>query len=148
MRAASNYILGDILGHFNAAGGDAMGSPLTPAVFAAILRLSEDEELISGKAAKELLKEALEGGLDGVSDADGLRAHIDANDLAQISDPGQIAAWADEVIAESPGQLEQYRGGKKKLKGFFVGGVLKKSGGRANPKLVDSILLPLLDAGE
>ena len=148
VRAASNYILGDILGHFNAAGGDAMGSPLTPAVFAAILRLSEDEELISGKAAKELLKEALEGGLDGVSDADGLRAHIDANDLAQISDPGQIAAWADEVIAESPGQLEQYRGGKKKLKGFFVGGVLKKSGGRANPKLVDSILLPLLDAGE
>ena len=61
--------------------------------------------------------------------------------LKQISDPAEIAAIVDKVLAAHPGQLEQFRGGKEKLKGFFVGAVLRESGGRANPAMYNEILM-------
>ena len=72
-----------------------------------------------------------------------MRQYVEDSNLAQVSDPDQITAWCREVVDANPNQLEQYRGGKTKLKGFFVGGVLKK--GNANPKMIDSILVPMLD---
>jgi aspartyl-tRNA(Asn)/glutamyl-tRNA(Gln) amidotransferase subunit B len=60
--------------------------------------------------------------------------------LAQVSDRGEIERLADEVIAANPKQLEQYRAGKTGLIGFFVGGLMKASGGKANPKLVNEVL--------
>ena len=140
IRAACNYVLGDIMGHFNSSKTGESG--LTVEIFAAILTLSESEELISGKTAKELLKAALTGG-DVGNDEKELRQYVEDNNLAQVSDPDQITAWCREVVDANPNQLEQYRGGKTKLKGFFVGGVLKK--GNANPKMIDSILVPMLD---
>ena len=65
--------------------------------------------------------------------------------MSQVSDPREIEALVDGVLEANAGQLEQYRAGKTKLKGFFVGACLKASGGRANPSLVDRILQAKLD---
>ena len=65
--------------------------------------------------------------------------------LKQVSDTGEIEKIIDEVIAANPGQVEQYRGGKDKLIGFFVGQVMKATGGKANPGVVNKLLKPKLD---
>ena len=65
--------------------------------------------------------------------------------LKLVSDSGLIEKIIDEVIAANPGQLEQYRAGKDKLLGFFVGQVMKATGGKANPGLVNKLLKPKLD---
>lgn len=70
-------------------------------------------------------------------DADSI---IEAKGLKQVTDSGAIEAMIDEVIANNPGQLEQYRGGKEQLFGFFVGQVMKASKGKANPAQVNEIL--------
>jgi aspartyl-tRNA(Asn)/glutamyl-tRNA(Gln) amidotransferase subunit B len=70
---------------------------------------------------------------------------VEERGLAQLSDPDAIAAIIDEVIAANPKELEQYRGGKTKLLGFFVGQVLKKTSGRANPKLTNQLLAQKLN---
>jgi len=60
--------------------------------------------------------------------------------LGQISDTGALESAIDEVLIENPKELEQYRGGKTKLLGFFVGQVMKKTGGRADPKLTNQLV--------
>jgi len=60
--------------------------------------------------------------------------------LAQVGDEAQLAAWVDEVLAAQPAEWDRYRGGEKKLLGVFVGAVMKKSGGRADPKKVNQLL--------
>jgi aspartyl-tRNA(Asn)/glutamyl-tRNA(Gln) amidotransferase subunit B len=97
-----------------------------------------ESETISNNAGKELLPELLTNG--------GSPAQmVEAKGLAQISDAGAIAAIIDEVMAANPKELEQYRNGKTKLLGFFVGQVLKKTGGRANPKLTNQLLAQKLN---
>ena len=65
---------------------------------------------------------------------------IEARGLKQMSDSGALEALVDAVIAEHPGQVEQFRGGKEKLMGFFVGQVMKRTSGRANPGQVNGLL--------
>jgi aspartyl-tRNA(Asn)/glutamyl-tRNA(Gln) amidotransferase subunit B len=77
----------------------------------------------------------------GEGDAD---AVIAARGLQQIKDTGSVEAVIREVIAANPQQLEQYRSGKDKLFGFFVGQVMKATGGKANPALVNELLKKLL----
>ena len=60
--------------------------------------------------------------------------------LAQVGDEGQLAAWVDEVLAAQSAEWARYRAGEKKLLGVFVGAVMKKSGGRADPKKVNQLL--------
>jgi len=68
------------------------------------------------------------------------KAIVEAKGLTQISDPAKIEAMIDEVMAANPDKVEQFRAGKTKLKGFFVGQMMKQSGGRIDPKLTNQIL--------
>jgi len=92
-----------------------------------------DDQTISGKAAKEVLDYLMEND----SDVD---SAIDKLNLKQVTDTGAIEAMCDEVIGANEDEAEQYRGGKDKLIGFFVGQVMKASNGSANPQVVNEIL--------
>jgi aspartyl-tRNA(Asn)/glutamyl-tRNA(Gln) amidotransferase subunit B len=96
-----------------------------------ISRISDDT--ISGKIAKEVF----EAMWQGEGDADDI---IEARGLKQITDSGAIESLIDAVIAANPEQVEQFRAGKDKVLGFFVGQVMKQSQGKANPGQVNAIL--------
>ena len=107
----------DILGWMMANGKDFRDLPFSGAQLAEMVGLIEDGT-ISGKIGKEILPELLvEGG--------SARAVVEAKGLSQVSDPAEIAAIIDEVMAANPQQLEQFRAGKTKLQGFFTGQVMK-----------------------
>ncbi|MED6204478.1 hypothetical protein PIB30_009485 [Stylosanthes scabra] len=95
--------------------------------------------VISGKIGKEILFELLSKG--GT-----VKGIIEEKDLVQIVDPSEIEKIVDKVIADNPKQLEQYRGGKTKLQGYFAGQVMKLSKGKANPGLLNKILLEKLNS--
>ena len=92
-----------------------------------------DDQTISGKIAKEIFPEMF---ATGESPA----RIIEAKGLVQITDTSAIEGIVDEVIAANPKEVEGYRAGKTALIGFFVGQVMKASGGKANPKAVNEIL--------
>ena len=79
--------------------------------------------------------------------AGGVAKLVEAKGLVQISDPAALEAMVDAVLAANPKQLEQYRGGKTKLQGYFVGQLMKESKGRANPTELNRILMEKLNAG-
>ncbi len=131
-KQAANWLMGDIAAYVNANKMTVQDLPLTPANLAELITLIEDGT-ISGKIAKEILPELLEKGGSA-------KAIVEAKGLTQISDAGAIEAIIDEVIAAHPAELEQFRAGKTKLQGFFVGQIMKKTGGRVDPKLTNQIL--------
>ncbi|MEA1956028.1 MAG: Asp-tRNA(Asn)/Glu-tRNA(Gln) amidotransferase subunit GatB [Campylobacterota bacterium] len=92
-----------------------------------------DDKTISNKAAKDVLDKLMEENLE----VDGV---IDALGLKQVSDTGAIEVMCDEIINANPAKVEQYKGGKEKLFGFFVGQVMKASKGSANPQAVNEVL--------
>ncbi|MBR1375939.1 MAG: Asp-tRNA(Asn)/Glu-tRNA(Gln) amidotransferase subunit GatB [Cardiobacteriaceae bacterium] len=95
---------------------------------------------ISGNAGKKVLQE-----LFTAPDAD-VAQLIDKLGLRQLNDDAQIRDWVAEIVAANPQQVAAYRAGQGKMLGFFVGQVLKKSGGKANPKIVNEMLREVLDA--
>ncbi|MBS1202582.1 MAG: gatB, partial [Chromatiaceae bacterium] len=102
-----------------------------------IRRITDDT--ISGKIAKQVF-EAL---WNGEGDADQI---IEARGLRQITDTGAIESLIDAIISANPEQVEQYRSGKDKVFGFFVGQVMKQSQGKANPQQVNDLLKRKLQA--
>jgi aspartyl-tRNA(Asn)/glutamyl-tRNA(Gln) amidotransferase subunit B len=135
-KLAANWVMGDFAGALNKAGLDITSSPLSADALLGLLRRIEDNT-ISGKIAKEVF----EAMWAGEGDADAI---IEARGLTQITDTSSVEAVIRDVMAASPGQLEQYRGGKDKLFGYFVGQVMKATGGKANPALVNELLKKLL----
>ncbi len=132
VKQAANWIMGDIAAWLKNEKRSIDDLVLKPAELAELVGLIVDGT-ISGKIAKEILPELLtEGGSP--------KALVDKKGLVQISDAGAIAAMIDEVLAAHPTELEQFRAGKNKLKGFFVGQLMKKSGGRIDPKLTNQLL--------
>ncbi len=128
----ANWVLGDLTGALNKAGLDITESPIAPLALAQLVaRIADDT--ISGKIAKEVF-DAMWQGQGGADEI------IEARGLKQITDSGAIESIIDEVIAASPDQVEQFRAGKEKVLGFFVGQVMKKTQGKANPGQVNSIL--------
>ena len=136
-RSAANWIMGDLTAF---AKQEKLGSlcqlKLTPGHLAELLALVSDGT-ISGKIAKDLLPDLLAGGGSP-------KALVQQRGLVQISDTSAIEALVDAVLAANPGQVAEFRAGKDKLKGFFVGAVMKQSGGKANPPLVEKLLMPKL----
>ncbi|MDH3761008.1 MAG: Asp-tRNA(Asn)/Glu-tRNA(Gln) amidotransferase subunit GatB [Gammaproteobacteria bacterium] len=128
----ANWILGDLAGALNKANIDTSESPITPLMLAQLISRIADNT-ISGKIAKEVF----EAMWQGEGDADGI---IEARGLKQITDSGAIESLIDEVIAANPDQVEQFRAGKDKVLGFFVGQVMKQSQGKANPGQVNAML--------
>jgi len=137
-KQAANWVMGDLAGYLNNNREVSFENlPLRPEGLAELLGLI-DQGTISGKIAKELLPNLLQ---DGGSP----RSLVEAKGLTQISDPHQLIAIIDELLAAHPEELTQYRSGKKKLQGFFVGQLMKKTSGRADPKLANQLLAQKLD---
>jgi aspartyl-tRNA(Asn)/glutamyl-tRNA(Gln) amidotransferase subunit B len=97
-----------------------------------VVRLVDGSE-ISALAGKDVLEAAI------ASDRPAAEI-VEERGLRQVSDTSRLEAWVDEALAENPDQVEQYRAGKQGLLGFFVGQVMKRSGGSANPKVVNDLL--------
>ena len=131
-KVAANWVAGELSAALNQSGRDIGESKVSASALAGLLKRIADHT-ISGKIAKEVF----EAMWDGEGDADDI---IEQRGLRQITDSAAIEKIIDEVIAANPVQLEQYRGGKDKLFGFFVGQVMKATQGKANPGQVNQLL--------
>lgn len=131
-KLCANWVMGDLLGMLNKSNREITESPIGSALMAGMLRRISDNT-ISGKIAKQVF----EAMWNGEGDADII---IEKQGLVQVTDTAAIEKVIDEVIAKNPKQLEDYRSGKDKLFGFFVGQVMKASQGKANPNLVNDLL--------
>ena len=136
-KLVANWVTQDIGAHLNKTKQSIDELALTPENLAELVSLIE-KSTISNKIGKDILPELLEKGGSP-------KALVDKKGLAQVSDPSAIEPLIDEVIAAHPDELEKYRGGKTKLLGFFVGQVMKKSRGKADPKLTNQLLKKKLD---
>jgi aspartyl-tRNA(Asn)/glutamyl-tRNA(Gln) amidotransferase subunit B len=135
-KAASNLIMGDLLGQLHAAGLDIRQSPVSPEAMAELLNLVDSGEL-SGKMGKEVFSEMFENNESASS-------VVERKGLRQVSDMGELTGILEEILAANPEQVEQFKAGKEKLKGFFVGQAMKATKGQANPKLVNQLLDKIL----
>ena len=131
-KAASNWVISDLFGALNRLGRDITESPVSPAQGAELLALVADGTL-SGTLAKQVFEIMLETGENAA-------AIVEARGLKQTSDTGAIDAAIAEVMAANADKVAEYRGGKDKLFGFFVGQVMKAMQGKANPGVVNELL--------
>lgn len=131
-KLAANWVINELLGALNKEGKTLAECPVTAGQFGALIGLIMDST-ISGKIAKDVFAEMMASGKDPA-------VIVDEKGLKQVTDTGAIEKIVDEVIAENPDNVAAYKGGKDKLFGFFVGQVLKKSGGKANPDMVNASL--------
>ncbi len=139
-KAASNWVMTELLRELNNAQKDVTSSPISAKHLAELI-LEIDKGTISGKIAKTVFLEMWSSQKDPAS-------IIKEKGLVQISDNSAIDKMIDEIIAGNTGQVEQYRSGKDKLFGFFVGQVMKISKGQANPELVNELLKKKLGNSE
>jgi aspartyl-tRNA(Asn)/glutamyl-tRNA(Gln) amidotransferase subunit B len=131
-QVAANWVLGDLAAALNRDGLDVDVGKISAQQLAGLLDRIADAT-ISGKIAKEVF-DAMWSGEGGADDI------IEARGLKQITDSSAIESVVDAVIAANPGQVAEYKSGKGKLIGFFVGQVMKETGGKANPGQVNKIL--------
>jgi len=129
---ASNWVISDLFGALNRLGKSLADSPVTPAQAAELLRLTADGTL-SGTLAKQVFEIMLETG-------EGPAAIVEARGLKQTSDTGAIDKVIAEVLAANADKVAEYRSGKDKLFGFFVGQTMKAMAGKANPQVVNELL--------
>jgi len=129
-RQAANWLTGEVTAWMRRTGAGDL--PLTGAQLAELTAII-DEGVVSASAAKEVL----EGTLSGEGPP---RAVAEARDLLQMSDASELDAVVAEVVAQSPEAVESYRSGERKVLGFLVGRVMKATGGRADPKIVNRLL--------
>ena len=138
-RLTATWVINELLGALNKSGADLDSSPVSPAALGELIDLMSDQT-ISGKIAKDVFAEMLETGK-------GAKAIVAEKGLQQITDPSAIEKIVADVMAQNADKVAEFRSGKDKLFGFFVGQVLKASGGKANPDLVNSILKAQLAQG-
>ena len=131
-QVAANWVIGDLSAALNKEGIEIGDSRIEAAALAGLLNRIADDT-ITGKIAKEVFDSMWSG--EGAADD-----IIEAKGLKQITDSSAIESIVDAVIAANPAQADDYRAGKEKLLGFFVGQVMKKTGGKANPGQVNDIL--------
>src|SRR6056297_2409690 len=136
-QTVANWVLGELSAALNRDGLDITSSRIEPAGLAQLL-----DRIADGTLSGKLAKQVFEAMWAGEGDAD---AVIEAKGLKQITDSGEIRRIVEEVLAANPEQVEQYRGGKTKVVGFFVGQVMKATKGKANPGEVNRLLKAALD---
>jgi aspartyl-tRNA(Asn)/glutamyl-tRNA(Gln) amidotransferase subunit B len=139
-KKAANWVINEVLARVDDVRrlGDAQLA-VSPQALAELIALV-DAGTLSGKLGKDVF-------LRMWSERRRARDIVSAEGLAQVSDSGSIEEACRKVIAASPDELARYRAGDKKLLGFFVGAVMKETGGKANPKSANEILRRLLDQG-
>jgi aspartyl-tRNA(Asn)/glutamyl-tRNA(Gln) amidotransferase subunit B len=135
-KAVSNWIMTELLREFKEGDISPKDSPISPACLAELLSLVK-AGTISNKIAKDIFPEMYKTGTSP-------KKIVQEKGLVQISDESAIIKMIDEVIARSPRELADFRAGKEKLLGFFVGQVMKETKGQANPKLLNELLLKRL----
>lgn len=135
-KVAANWVMGDILRLLNEEKRDIKACPVTPASLAEMIKLIGDGT-ISGKIAKEVMEDMYKTG-------QAPQEIIEAKGLVQITDEAALTDVVAQVIANNPNQLAQFRAGKDKLFGFFVGQVMKETQGKANPQLINDLLKKML----
>src|SRR3990167_552229 len=131
-KLAANWVIVELASALNKLGLSIETSPVSATALALLLKRIKDET-ISGKIAKTVFEAMYkgEGSADEIIERDGLK---------QVTDSSAIEKIVDEVIANSPQQLTDYRAGKDRLFGYFVGQVMKASGGKVNPEQVNTLL--------
>jgi aspartyl-tRNA(Asn)/glutamyl-tRNA(Gln) amidotransferase subunit B len=132
-KAVSNWIMGDLLGYLNANGLEADEVKVTGKGLGEMIELIE-KGTISTKIAKTVFKAMLETGKEP-------KVIVEEQGLVQISDEGAILAVVDQVLAANPNAVEEIRAGKDKAVGFLVGSVMKETKGKANPGLVNKLIM-------
>ena len=131
-KLAANWVMGNLSAALNKADKEITDSPISAEMLAGMIKRISDKT-ISGKIAKDVF----EAMWQGEGDADRV---IESKGLKQITDATAITSMIDEIIANNPAQVEEFRAGKGKVLGFFVGQVMKASKGKANPAQVNQLL--------
>jgi len=131
-KLAANWVIVELFGALNKKGVDVTNSPVSAKNLAGLLDLIENDT-ISGRIAKDVFQFMVETGKDAAS-------IVAEKGLVQVTDSGAIDAAIDKVMADNPAKVEEYRSGKVTLFGWFVGQVMKGTGGKANPAKVNEIL--------
>ncbi len=137
-KTVANWIQTELLAALSETSRTISDSPVGPEALAELVRLIENQT-VSGRIAKDVFADMLQTGKDA-------RAIVREKGLEQVSDTGAIEQYVDQAIADNPGPVEEYRSGKPKAIQFLVGQVMKKSKGKANPKLVVEMLKNKLGA--
>jgi aspartyl-tRNA(Asn)/glutamyl-tRNA(Gln) amidotransferase subunit B len=138
-KAASNWVMTEVLRKSKDADEEA-ALAVPPARLAALIRLV-DQGAINGRTAKDVFEKMWASG-------ESPEAIVQREGLGQVSEEGALQAAVDAVVADSPQQVATYRSGKTSTLGWFVGQVMRKTGGKANPQVVQSLLRKALDRGE
>ena len=136
-KITANWMSVELFGALNKAGIELDQSPVKPKQLGGLVDLISDGS-ISGKIAKEVFSAMFETGKDA-------KVIVEERGLKQVSDESAIISMIDEVLAANLDKVNEYRGGKEKLFGFFVGQVMKASKGQANPGMVNQLLKQKLD---
>lgn len=131
-KLAASWMTAELFGRLNKLGVEFEDSPISADKLGGLLTLIEDKT-ISGKIAKDVLDHMIESGKEAGD-------IVEEKGLKQVTDTGAIEKMVDDVIAANPDKVEQYKSGKDRLFGFFVGQVMKASGGKANPAAVNELL--------
>jgi aspartyl-tRNA(Asn)/glutamyl-tRNA(Gln) amidotransferase subunit B len=138
-KAASNWVMTEVLRKQKEDDRPLAECPVSPSRLAETIRLI-DAGTISGKIAKEVFEKMWATG-------EGPRAIVEREGLLQVSDEGAIGAAIAEIVAANPGQVDTYRSGKAATFGWFVGQVMRRMEGKANPQLVNKLLRQALGSG-
>lgn len=136
-KLVANWILTELLGALNKLGREIQDSPVSAVQLGGLIDLISDNT-ISGRIAKDVFAEMLTTSKNAAD-------IVEEKGLKQVTDTGAIEKIVDEVLKENPDKIAEYKGGKDKLFGFFVGQILKKSAGKANPGMVNDLLKSKLD---
>ncbi len=131
-KIAANWVTGELFRYLNDKGLAIGTSPVSASALGGLIDLIADGT-VSNRLAKDVFDEMAASGKDAAT-------VVDEKGLRQISDTGAIEAAVDQAIAQGAKQVEQYRGGNEKILGWFVGQVMKATGGKANPATVNEIL--------
>jgi aspartyl-tRNA(Asn)/glutamyl-tRNA(Gln) amidotransferase subunit B len=139
-RTSVNWVLGDLSAYLNTSGLEVTDCPVQPLALAELLALLKDGTL-SGKMAKEVF--------EGMCETRKAAADIVAEKgLGQISDTAALEAIVNRIVAANPGPAEEFRQGREKVLGFFVGQIMKETKGQANPQVVNDLLRKALLGGQ
>ena len=136
-QSVANWILSELLGYLNRDGKDIGDTLIKPEQIGKLVELVR-KGVISGKIAKTVFKEMYNSGDDP-------EKIVKEKRLVQITDRGELEKLVEEVLNSNPKAVEQYRAGKKNTIGFFVGQIMKKTKGKANPKIVNELLVEKLE---
>lgn len=131
-KLVANWVMGSVLALVHTEGMDLGHVPVSASMLAGLLTLVE-KDVISGTMAKTVFEEMAKTGKEA-------KVIVDEKGLAQVSDTSEIEGIVDKLLADNPDEVAAFRGGKKKLMGFFVGQVMKATKGKGNPKVVNQLL--------